>query len=186
LPNTPRSDRVRRGERAVKQLAEGTKPILCENKHDLAAQEKEPRSKPATGRMITIDRQVVVQHCEGCKRDFTVVRGSVFEEGEPFGLYLVALHGHAPGGRLAHLALGLLDRVQPTMPPVAVAIEVLATANEFRHSVVDWPESPWAHEEYLGRMLDREEALASPMKPLVFHVADHILEDVPEVQAYFA
>ena len=136
--------------------------------------------------MITLDRQVVSQHCDGCNVNFTVVRGSVFEEGKPFGLYLVALHGHSPGSRLAHLALGLLDRARPDLPPVAVAIEVLATPGEFRHSVVNWPESPWASEAYLGRMLDRSEALASPLKPLAFHIADHVLQDLPEVQSYFA
>jgi hypothetical protein len=67
-----------------------------------------------------------------------------------------------------------------------MAIEVLGTATEFRHSIVNWRESPWAHEEYLGVLLDRTEALASPLRPIAFDVAGHILNDIPEVHAYFA
>ena len=136
--------------------------------------------------MISLDRQVVTKRCDACNLDFMVVRGSVFEGGRPFGLYLIALHGHSAEGRLAHLALGMTDHGHPDAPPVAVAIEVLATPTEFRHSLVNWPESPWASEGYLGLMLDRAEALASALKPLAFRVADHVLHDVPEVESYFA
>src|SRR5262245_30983446 len=59
---------------------------------------------------ITLDRQVVSQHCPDCDVDFTVVRGSVYDAGEPFGLYLIALHGHSAQGTLGHLAIAMLDR----------------------------------------------------------------------------
>jgi hypothetical protein len=54
---------------------------------------------------IALDRQVLRQSCPGCGSEFVVVRGSVFESDRPIGLYLIALHGHTAGGRLAHLAL---------------------------------------------------------------------------------
>jgi hypothetical protein len=50
--------------------------------------------------------------------------------------------------------------------------------------VLDWFESPWKSESYLGLMLDRNAALASPLKDLFLHVAGHIAGDVPEVQAF--
>lgn len=34
-------------------------------------------------------------------------------------------------------------------------------------------------------MLARDEALASPHIKTVFHVADHIVRDIPEVRMYF-
>ena len=135
---------------------------------------------------ITLDRQVVLKPCETCQLEFVVVRGSVFEEGEPVGLYLVALHGHSSSGRVGHLALGLRDAQSKESLPVAMAIEVVATPTEFRHSIIDWRESAWAGETYLGRLLDRQEALESPLRSLAFHVADHLLHDVPEVENYFA
>ncbi len=136
--------------------------------------------------MLTLDRQVATQHCEACNVDFTVVRGSAFEDKHPLGLYVLALHGHSSQGRLAHLALGVLDRRAPEAAPVAVALEVSATESELRQSVVDWVRSPWASETYLGRMLDRAEALANPLCPVVFHIADHVLRELAEVEAYFA
>jgi hypothetical protein len=135
---------------------------------------------------INLDRQVLSKRCEACNTDFVVVRGSVFEEGKPVGLYLVALHGHSSKGRLAHIAIALIDAAQPGLPPVAVAVEVVAAPDEFRLALVDWNQSPWAAETYLGTMLDRAQALESPLKPLVFHVADHVIADIPEVQAYFS
>jgi len=136
--------------------------------------------------LITLDRQVTTRRCEPCNVDFTVVRGSVFEDEHPLGLYVLALHGHSAQGRLAHLALGVLDRRDPDATPVAVALKVSATDREFRQSAVDWAESPWASETYLGRMLDRADALASPLSPVLFHIADHVLRELPEVESYFA
>jgi hypothetical protein len=127
----------------------------------------------------------MTQFCDPCRLAFYVVRGSAFEDQRPFGLYLAALHGHSPGGKLAHLAVSVLDFGQPDAGPTAFAIEVSATRTEFRHTLVDWAGSPWARESYLGRMLNRTEALESPLKPLAFQVADRVLGDIPEVQAYF-
>jgi hypothetical protein len=49
---------------------------------------------------ITLDKQAVGQHCPVCGVDFTVVRGSVYDGEQPFGLYLIGLHGHSPEGCL--------------------------------------------------------------------------------------
>ena len=59
---------------------------------------------------ITLDKQVAYQHCPECNADFPVIRGSVYDGGQGCGLYVIALHGHSPQGRLAHLAVALLDR----------------------------------------------------------------------------
>ena len=131
---------------------------------------------------ITLDRQVVSRRCEQCGVEFVVVRGSVFERGRPIGLYLIGLHGHTAAGRLAHLALALLDE---SGMPIAVALDMTATPEDFGYSAVDWSDSPWKGETYLGLMLDRADALASPMKPKVFTVAGRIARDLPEVQHYF-
>ena len=134
---------------------------------------------------ITLDRQILTRNCQDCAVDFVVVRGSVFDGGHPIGLYLIALHGHSAEGRLAHLALALLDN-DLSEPPRAVAIQVTATPEQFGYSIRDWADSPWKDEAYLGVMLDREAALASPRKATVFHVAGHVVRDLPEVQRYFA
>jgi len=114
------------------------------------------------------------------------VRGSVYDAGELIGLYLIGLHGHTPRGRKAHFALAILDGSCNAPPAYAVALNVVATAEQFEYSAIDWAGSPWPHETYLGKMLDRDEALASSHWPTFSHVAEHLVDDLPEVQAYFA
>jgi hypothetical protein len=135
---------------------------------------------------ITLDRQIVSQRCPECEVDFPVVRGSVYDDGEPFGLYFIVLHGHSPQGRLGHLAVAILDRSGDRPQPRAVAMDVISLPEQFAFSVIDWASSPWQREAYLGEMLDREQVLASPHRPTFFHVAEHVLSDLPEVRAYFA
>jgi hypothetical protein len=35
-------------------------------------------------------------------------------------------------------------------------------------------------------MLDRDEALASPLKELALHVSEHVMRELPEANAYFS
>lgn len=130
---------------------------------------------------VTLDQQLVTEHCPACELNFTVVRGSVFDEGRPFALYLIGLHGHAPTGRLAHLALGILENGSD---PVAVAMDVIALPERIGYQVQDWATSPWKGEAYLGSMLDREAFLAHPIKDLALHVAEHVVHDLPAVASY--
>ena len=132
---------------------------------------------------ITLDRQVVGQRCEACGVDFIVVRGSIFDGGRPVGLYMIALHGHSLENRLAHLALALLGEDFGT--PQTAAVDVIATPAQIGYAFVDWAESPWKGETYLGSMLDRSAVLGNPLKATFLRAAAHVVRDVPEVEAYF-
>jgi hypothetical protein len=133
---------------------------------------------------LSLDRQVVSQDCPECAVRFTVVRGSVLDEGNPIGLYLIALHGHDVSGKLAHLAIAVMDH--SAIPPhsFAAAMVVRATGEQFTFSLNDWAASPWKDEKYLGEMLDRSAVLVSPHKGLFFHIADHVVSDLSEVGEY--
>ena len=133
---------------------------------------------------ITLDRQVITKHCDTCAADFRVVRGSAFDCGRPMGLYLIALHGHSADGLLAHLATAILE--EKTGEPVASAMVVSATSDQFQFSLVDWNESPWNEERYLGRMLSRADVLSSSSKQIFFNIADRVVEDLAEVREYFS
>jgi hypothetical protein len=135
---------------------------------------------------ISLDRQVVNQHCSACATEFVVVRGSIFDGTSPRGLYLLALHGHIGASRLGHLAIALLSDVPGDQSPVAVVMDVIPAPDQFCFSLVNGDESPWASETYLGVMLDRDQALASPRKADFFAVASRIIQDLPEARAYFA
>jgi hypothetical protein len=134
---------------------------------------------------IRLDKQVITQRCPGCGVDFTAVRGSVYDGGQPLGLYLIALHGHSPQGRLGHLAVAILDSSGKKPRPCAVALDVVARPDQLAFSAVDWASSPWQGETYLGKMLDRQQALASPQRPTFFHIAEHVVRDLAEARAHF-
>ena len=134
---------------------------------------------------IRLEQQVVSQRCPGCGADFTVVRGPVYDADEGVGLYLIALHGHSPQGRLAHLAVAVLDRSPGGQPrPVAAAMDVLARPDELGFALVEWGSSLWAGEAYLGRLLSPDEVRASPHRAAFFHVAEHVVRELPDVRAY--
>jgi hypothetical protein len=135
---------------------------------------------------ITLDKQVLHQHCTECNVDFNVVRGSVYDDGQGFGLYLIGLHGHTPQGRLGHLAIALLDQQAGRPTPVAAAMHVIATPEHFGFALVDWEASPWREEAYLGKMLGSEQVRSSEHRTTFFHIAEHVIQDLPEVRAYFA
>lgn len=129
---------------------------------------------------VRLDCQKAERRCE-CGVTYPVVRGSVFDGTTPIGLYLVALHGHSEHGRLAHLAIALL---QPTGDPVAMAMRVHATPAEIQFSFVDWTDSPWRTERYLGHLWSAEEARASSLKADFLHVAEHVVTEIASIAKY--
>ena len=134
---------------------------------------------------ITLDKQVASQRCPECDVDFTVIRGSVFDAGQPCGLYLIALHGHSPKGLLGHLAIAVIDSLISEPNSRAAAMQVSATTGQFGFSLVDWQTSLWRSEVYLGQMLSPDQVRASVHRPTFFHIAEHVVDDIPEVRAYF-
>lgn len=134
----------------------------------------------------TLDKQVLSQRCPECDVEFVIVRGSVYDGGEAFGLYLIALHGHSPEGRLAHLAIAVRDLTSAELLPVAAAIVVIVQPEESGFSLVEWEESPWRGEGYLGLLLTPDQVRASPHRDTFFHIAEHVVRELPEVQVYLA
>jgi hypothetical protein len=51
-------------------------------------------------------------------------------------------------------------------------------------TMVDSSESPWSHTTFLGRLLDRDEALAHPWIKEVFHITDHMITDDPVIKEH--
>ena len=135
--------------------------------------------------MISVERHVGAQRCEKCGAEFVVVSGAIRENDHPLGSYIVGLHGRPCEQWKAQFALALLDRRAPESSPIAVALEVSGTSRELQMTVVEWTESEWAGESYLGRMLGQAEVLHNPLRPLLLDMADRVLQAVPEARAYF-
>jgi hypothetical protein len=132
---------------------------------------------------ITFDYQVISQTCECCQKEFDVSRGSVYDGGQGIGIYIAALHACHPD-KIVHLAIALRQGNGTSRDAYSWAIRVWPTETEIQMSVVDAAESPWQNETYLGRMMDRQEALSNPLLDIVFHIADHIVTENPVISTY--
>jgi hypothetical protein len=134
---------------------------------------------------ITLDHQIAREFCNHCQQALTVSRGSVFEDNNPIGIFLAAMHA-CDSDRLVHLAIAVRKGYKSAPETTAIALKVRPTSAEIQMSVVNAEESSWKTEEYLGRLMNREEALASPLIESFFHIADHIVAEIPEVRSYLA
>lgn len=134
---------------------------------------------------IAIDYQVVDQTCNHCRATFQVTRGSAYDDNIGFGLYLTALHA-CHSGRVAHLVVAVRKGYQTFRETCAVAMQITATETDFQMSVVNAEDFPWASESYLGRIMDREEALESPLIQIFFRFADQVVDDNPKIREYFS
>jgi len=135
---------------------------------------------------LKLDYQIISSECPKCSSVHPVVRGSVYDGDTPIGIYLVSLHGHYEGGQFAQLAIAIINPVESKPCPIAVALNVLEMEEQIGFQVTDWSESIFSSEAYLGEMLDRSSALSSAHTDLFFHIAEHIVGDLPDVKAYFA
>lgn len=134
--------------------------------------------------IMTLDHQEYFDVCNHCQQSFQVIRGSVFEEGEGIAIYLAAAHGCSSS--LVDLAIAIREGYTDAEETCAVFIKARPNAEQVEMTVVDPQDSFWRTEEYLGRSLARDEALTSPLIHSFFHIADHILTDIPELRNYFA
>lgn len=140
---------------------------------------------------LSLDQQTLEMTCPECEEEFLVIRGSVFDAEAPIGLYLLALHGHTPGGPIAHLAIALLDpetedaeSEEGSAAPTAVAMDVVPEDGDFGFVLIDWRDSTWQTESYLGEQIDRGEALEHARKSDFFQVAGYVVRSLPDVTAY--
>lgn len=133
---------------------------------------------------LSMDHQSLTLTCPDCDTEFLVLRGSVYDAAEPVGLYLVALHGHSPGGPVAHLAIGLLDPADQAKDPTAIAMDVVSASGDFGFFVVDWRDSPWQTESYLGEQIDRNEAIEHPRREDYLEVAGYVAKTLPAMSEY--
>lgn len=133
---------------------------------------------------ISLDRQAATAICPD-HGPYAVVRGACYEDGRPFGLYMIALHGHAPGGRLAHLAVALMGGDGAGPLPQAAAVVITGRPDRFECNFAPWAESPWSGETCLGEMLEPDDARHGPRRERFFGVTDRVVEDLPEVRLYF-
>lgn len=123
--------------------------------------------------ILSLDQQTTRQRCSHCGRQFDVSRGSAYEDGEGVALYLAGLHA-CDGPPIAHLAVAVRPGYRDNAGAEAILMQMWTAADGIEMFVTDAMESPWSSEEYLGTLLDRVEALESPLLETAFRIAGHV------------
>jgi hypothetical protein len=67
---------------------------------------------------------------------------------------------------------------------IAFALRLWSEEGQYQVAVLDAAESPWGGVEFLGRMLDRPEALEHERLHEVFHISDHMVRDDTTLRNY--
>ena len=125
--------------------------------------------------------------CPCCGGRTTRLTRFVYSDGDAHAVYYASYSDNHPDRWISAL-IGIGEWGEESSPSdrVAFPIRIRSTESEYQVTFVDRRESPWDGVTFLGRILDRNEALAHPLKEEVFHITDHLVSDDPEVREYFA
>jgi hypothetical protein len=123
--------------------------------------------------------------CECCGGTSTSLTRFVYKDGDAFAIYYASFSDNHPESAVAGvISIGGWGGWEGEgIPPNRVAFPFRLWEGEenFNVGLTNADESPWKGIETLGKMLDREEALAHHWIEDVFHITDHITEDDTEV-----
>ena len=123
--------------------------------------------------------------CECCGGRTTRLTRFVHSEGDAYAIYY-ALFSDSHPGRAVSVTVSIGEWGEGSTPEqrVAFALELRSTDSQYQVGVVDSEKSPWREASFIGRTLDRVEALAHPRIKEVFHITDHIVTEDEPVHAY--
>jgi hypothetical protein len=125
--------------------------------------------------------------CPCCGGRTTRLTRFVYSDGDAHAVYYGAFSDNHPN-RYVSIAVSLGEWGEGATPAgrICFSLRIRSTNTEYQVTVVDAEESPWQDVAYLGRMLDREEALGHPWLKEVFHITDHIVEEDRDIRQYLS
>ena len=137
--------------------------------------------------MIKIEFEEPKQEkCECCGNTATRLTRFVYQDGDAFAVcYVLFTDGHED--KVAYSLIGLGEWGEGGEPEMrtAVAVNIWDNDENWAITVTDKEESPWNHVEFLGNIVNREEALRHPWIKDVYHIVDHIVvEDQPVIEFF--
>lgn len=123
--------------------------------------------------------------CECCGASSRTAHGFVYRDGDAYAVYYAGWSDGHPGRRVS-LAIAVGEWAEGTSPAdrVSIGIRATRTPSSVDFMVLNSMESPWGDTPLLGKMLEREQALAHPALKGVVHVAEHIVRDDPRVRNF--
>lgn len=126
--------------------------------------------------------------CQCCGEDTTSLTRFVYKDDDAFGVYYAQFtDGHAEKRLSGIIGLGEWgDDESGPEARLAFPFQIWLNGDNFQVGLVNAADSPWSHVTFLGRILDRSEALAHPWMKEVFHITDHMVLEDPEIVAHFS
>jgi len=126
--------------------------------------------------------------CECCGNTTSRLTRFVYQDGDAFAVYYAMFTAGHPDKVLSGL-VGLGEWGDDDKGPesrTAFPFRIWLKDEDFQVGLVDVEESPWSDVTFMGRILDRNEALAHDWIADVFHITDHMVADDPDIVRYFA
>jgi hypothetical protein len=114
--------------------------------------------------------------CECCGRVSRTVHGFIYKDGDAYAVYYAGWsEGHPDRGVTMAVAVGEWDDNSDASDRVSVGLEAWSAVSKIQFAVLEPEQSPWANTDLLGAMLARPTALAHPVLPAIFEVAEHVV-----------
>jgi len=125
--------------------------------------------------------------CDHCGEANLSVHGFVYRDENAYALYFAQLYTAHPD-KLVCLAIGVGDWGEESSPRdrTSVSLFVRPTESEFQMTLTDREASPWRNSSLLGTMMNRADALTSPLKDVLFEIADRVVAEDPRIRSYLA
>lgn len=124
--------------------------------------------------------------CECCGKDTVRLTRFVLNDGNAHAVYYAQYSKGHESDRVRGI-IGLGDWGEEAKPSdrVAFPFELWIKDDNYNVALVDAAESPWHDATFIGRVLNRDEALGHPLCKEAFHITDHIVSEDPQIVDFF-
>ena len=124
--------------------------------------------------------------CDCCGKETVRLTRFVLDDGNAHAVYYAQYSkAHDPNGVSGIVGLGEWGEGAQPSDRVAFPFQIWVTDDNYNVGLVDAEDSPWSDATFIGRILNRDEALAHPLCKEAFHITDHMVADDPEIVAFF-
>lgn len=124
--------------------------------------------------------------CECCGDTTIHLTRFVYSDGNAHAVYYARFtKRHDPKQVSGLIGLGEWGDEGSPEQRVAFAFRIWTDQDSCQVGLVDAEDSPWRDVTFLGRILDREEALKHEWIDEVFHITDHMVTDDKVITDYF-
>jgi len=125
--------------------------------------------------------------CDCCGQSTVRLTRFVYSDGDARAVYYACFTPGHQAKRISGL-VGLGEWGEDAGPEARTAFPfvIWTEQDSFQVGLTSAADSPYREVAFLGRILDRTEALKHPWLQEVFHIADHMVSDDPAIVDYFA